>query len=398
VRWTLREGALLPPAGFRAAAARCGLRRGPGTDLGLLVADPPAAAAALFTRNLVRAAPVGLSAQHLRRSRGRCAAILANAGCANAATGAAGRRAAEACARAVAGALGLRADEVLLASTGVIGVLLDASKVLPAIPSLARGATRAGLAAMARAILTTDTRAKLATATTHVGRRTVTVAGFAKGAGMIHPDLATMLVFLVTDAAATPGALRAALREAADASFHRISVDGDTSTNDSVFALASGASGVRPGPGALARGLEAVCRSLALQIVRDGEGARRLLLVRVEGARSAAQARAAARAVGTSLLVRTAVAGGDPNWGRILAALGRSGVRFDPARIGVGASGVPLFRRGAPAPSSGARKRAAFGGREVRIEIDLAQGHSSEEFWTCDLTEGYVRVNASYTT
>ncbi|MGH7149264.1 MAG: bifunctional ornithine acetyltransferase/N-acetylglutamate synthase, partial [Planctomycetota bacterium] len=220
----------------------------------------------------------------------------------------------------------------------------------------------------------------------------------AKGAGMIHPDLATMLVFLATDARASASTLRSALRRAAEATFNRISIDGDTSTNDSVFLLASGASGVPLAPTPLAEGLEAVCRSLALQIVRDGEGATKLLEVEVLGALTSAEADALARTVGSSLLVRTAVAGGDPNWGRILAAIGRARVPFDLGRIRVEANGVPLFVEGGPADSSAAEKKRVFDAKEIRIRVDLRRGSSQARFWTSDLTEEYVRINARYTT
>ena len=391
MNWTLSEGDLVCPAGFAAGAVACGLKKKGALDLALLRASPPASAAALFTKNRVKAAPVVLSAGHLGRSDGRAAAILVNSGCANAAAGPAGAAAAAECARLVAEALAVPVEQVLLASTGVIGVPLRVEKIAAALPSLVRGLDRAGVASAAEAILTTDTRTKTVSARAVVGGREVLVSGFAKGAGMIHPDLATMLVFLLTDAKAAPGALRTALRHACDATFNRISVDGDTSTNDSVFALASGSTGaVLPGED-LSSGLEAVCRSLALQIVRDGEGARKLVEVEVVGALTTAEADAVARTVGSSLLVRTAIAGGDPNWGRILAAVGRARVPFDPETVRVEANGVVLFESGAPAPSPPERKRAAFEAKEVRLRIDLRRGPRRSSFWTCDLTEEYVR-------
>ncbi|HKB16312.1 MAG TPA: bifunctional glutamate N-acetyltransferase/amino-acid acetyltransferase ArgJ [Planctomycetota bacterium] len=398
MEWSLAEGELLRPGGFTAAAVACGLKKGGALDLALLRADPPAPAAALFTKNRVRAAPVTLSAEHLGATGGRAAAILVNSGCANAATGPAGAAAAAETARLLAERLRVPPEQVLLASTGVIGVPLDLPKIAAAIPRLQEGLSTDGLESVSRAILTTDTRAKTASARADVEGRDVSIAGFAKGAGMIHPDLATMLVFLATDARASASTLRSALRRAADESFNRISIDGDTSTNDSVFLLASGASGVPLPPISLAEGLEAVCRSLALQIVRDGEGATKLLEVEVLGALTSAEAEALARTIGSSLLVRTAVAGGDPNWGRILAAIGRARVPFDLGRLRVEANGVPLFVEGGPADSPAAEKKRVFDAKEIRIRVDLRRGSSRARFWTSDLTEEYVRINARYTT
>lgn len=287
---------------------------------------------------------------------------------------------------------------MLLASTGVIGVPLEVGRIASALPGLVAALSPSGLGDVAQAILTTDTRTKTASARANLEGRAVAVAGFAKGAGMIHPDLATMLVFLLTDARSSAAGLRAALRRAADATFNRISIDGDTSTNDTVFALASGASGASLPPAALAEGLEEVCRSLALQILRDGEGATKLVEVEVLGAPTSAEADALARTVGSSLLVRTAIAGGDPNWGRILAAIGRARVPFDLEQLRVEANGVPFFERGAPAAAPAAAKKAVFEAKEVRIRIDLRRGPAGARFWTCDLTEEYVRINARYTT
>src|SRR5262245_59108301 len=387
MEWSLAEGELLRPGGFTAAAVACGLKKGGALDLALLRADPPAPAAALFTKNRVRAAPVTLSAEHLGATGGRAAAILVNSGCANAATGPAGAAAAAETARLLAERLRVPPEQVLLASTGVIGVPLDLPKIAAAIPRLQEGLSTDGLESVSRAILTTDTRAKTASARVEVDGRAVSIAGFAKGAGMIHPDLATMLVFLATDARAPAATLRSALRRAADETFNRISIDGDTSTNDSVFLLASGASGVPLPPISLAEGLEAVCRSLSLQIVRDGEGATKLLEVEVLGALTSAEAEALARTIGSSLLVRTAVAGGDPNWGRILAAIGRARVPFDLGRLRVEANGGRLFVERGTSVSPAAEKKRFFEANEIRVRLDHRRGSSRARFWTSDLTE-----------
>ncbi len=385
------------PRGFTAAATRCGLKPSGRPDLALILADRPAAAAALFTRNRVRAAPIELSARHLAESGGRARALIINAGVANAATGVAGDATALHVAAAVAGAVGCPLREVLCNSTGVIGVQLPAERIAGAVPALAAAAAPGGLADAAEAIMTTDTRRKVAEAEVRDGRRTARVVGIAKGAGMIHPDLATMIVVILTDAQAPPEALREILAAACERSFHRISVDGDTSTNDSVFLLASGASGAFP-RARLGDAVARVARDLAVAIVRDGEGATKLLRVGVTGAATQPEALAVARAVATSLLVRTAVAGGDPNWGRILAAAGRSGAEIDPESMTVAAGGVPLYENGRPAGTPRDLQARAFAGPEVEIAIGLGRGGASDEFLTCDLTEGYIRINAHYTT
>ncbi len=385
------------PRGFAAAATRCGLKASGNIDLALIRADAPASAAALFTTNRLRAAPIDLSAEHLAQSGGRARGLIINAGIANAATGTAGAEAARRSAAATAAALSCPVQEILCNSTGVIGVQLPADRITAALPGLAAACTPAGLADAARAIMTTDTRPKVAEAAITHEKRRAKVVGIAKGAGMIHPNLATMIVVILTDAAVPPADLRSILVAACERSFHRISIDGDTSTNDSVFALASGAAGAFPRP-AVADAITRVARDLATQIARDGEGASKLLRVIVTGAATAADALAVARTVAMSMLVRTAVAGGDPNWGRIVAAAGRSGADVDPRTMTVTAGGVPLYVKGAPAPTPRDRAARAFAGPDVEITLDLGRGAATDEFLTCDLTEGYIRVNALYTT
>ena len=394
----LTEGRAECPAGFRAGAFAAGIKVEGRLDLGLVAASPAASAAALFTKNLVKAAPVVLSAQNLSRTEGRVGAVLFNSGCANAATGAVGMDAAFATTQAAAESLNLPPQETLAASTGVIGVPLPTEKILRAVPALARKLSPSGLPDLAQSILTTDTRPKAASARLQVDGKTITISGIAKGAGMIHPDMATMLVLLLTDAVAKPAFLRRALRAAAEESFHRISVDGDTSTNDSAFLLASGGSGLAPEAEPFTGALTAVCRSLALQIVRDGEGAKKLLTVTVTGGADDTEAERVALAVSSSLLVRTAVAGGDPNWGRILAAVGRAGVAIEPSLVTISVGSVPLFERGAPTASKLEEARKAFRENDVTIRVGLSRGSGSATRWTCDLTGGYIRINADYTT
>jgi glutamate N-acetyltransferase/amino-acid N-acetyltransferase len=389
------------PRGFSASGIACGLKRS-GPDLALFLSDRPAAAAARFTTNRFRAAPVLVSAAHLHASRGQARAIVASSGCANAATGQRGLLDARRTARALARRLGIEASQVLVASTGVIGVPLQAGRILGALPAAVRELRAGGLGRAARAIMTTDTRPKIASARLAWRGRTATVSGCAKGAGMIHPRMATMLVFLFTDAAVGAALLRRVLDSVSPGTLEAISVDGDTSTNDSVFLLANGASGlrVREGDGSIVRfrrALRDVAGSLARQIVRDGEGARRTLLVDVRGAASRRAADRVARAVALSPLVRTALAGGDPNWGRILAAAGTAGVPFDPGRVSIAIGGVAVARGGAAVRSDPRRLARAFRRPEVHARLDLGGGKGTARVLTCDLTPGYVRLNAAYT-
>ncbi len=404
------NGTLLLPRGFRFGGASCGLKRSGAPDLALVVANATASVAAAFTSNLVRAAPVVVSEDHLRRSRGRMRAIIVNSGNANCCTGAAGLAAARRMARAMADEVGCRPEEVFVCSTGVIGKPLKVEKIVAAVPALlpALGSGPEAFAALSRGILTTDTRSKTASASVRIAGRTVHIAGCTKGAGMIAPQFlpphATMLAFLLTDAAISPPLLRRALAAVIGTTFDSITVDGDTSTNDTVALFASGASAARissarsAGFRRFVRALERVCRSLALQIVADGEGARHVIEIDVRGASDARSAAAVARTIAHSPLVKTALAGADPNWGRILAAAGRAGVPFDPAKASITLAGVPVFRRGRPLPFDERTAHAGMGRHEYTMHVDLAAGRGRARMWTCELSEGYVRINADYRT
>jgi glutamate N-acetyltransferase/amino-acid N-acetyltransferase len=388
------------PKGFLAAGVRSGVRKR-RPDLALIVAEKGATAAALFTRNRFPAAPVVLSRSALSRTRGRVRAAVINAGCANAITGRAGTDAARRVRRRAAELLRCAPDEVFLASTGVIGVPLPDGLVRAALPAAVARLSAGGLDAASHAILTTDVGPKIATATFRANGRLGRVVGFAKGAGMIHPDMATMLAFVMTDASASPAYLKAALRRAADESFNAISVDGDTSTNDTVLLLASGANGAPPvaegsASAEFERALTAVCRELAWRIVRDGEGATRVMEILVQGAATAREARLAAEAVATSPLVKTALHGGDPNWGRILAAVGRSGARIAPARARLAAGTLCLVEDGSPVSYRERDAARIFARERVPVTVDLGIGSASARVLASDLGHDYVSLNADY--
>ena len=403
--WNAIEGSLSTPRGFRAAAVGSGIKKNAGAlDLALLFAEAPeTAAAGVFTTNRAAAAPVLLSRQNLKKSRGRVRAIIANSGNANACTGRAGMRVAEETARAAAKCLGVRPVEVLVASTGVIGTPLNLDLILKQLPVLQESLSAENAALAARAIMTTDTYPKSAVLQTEIRGKRVCLAGIAKGAGMIHPHMATMLSFITTDAAVEPRVLQEMLRTAVDDSFNRITVDGDTSTNDTVVVLASGLSGVsvRPGTPARARfqaGLTELCQALAKMIVQDGEGATKIAKIEVSGARNAADAERVARSIANSPLVKTAIAGSDPNWGRILCAAGYSGARIEPAKVDIRVNGLYLCRRGIEAAFDEAAARKELDRKEQTIRVDLHQGKARAWVWTCDLTHDYIRINASYRT
>lgn len=398
------QAGVCAPQGFLAGAVYCGLQlpTPDQRDLGVLVSERPCAAAARFTTNRVVAAPVVVSRRRLATGRLLRGAVF-NAGNANACTGPEGLAAAEEMARLAAARVGVAAEELLVASTGVIGVPLDLEKVRAGLAALTVG--RDGGPAVARAIMTTDTVPKQAVVRrTLRDGRVVTIGGMAKGSGMIHPNLATMLAFLTTDAPLDRAQAEALLGPAVERSFNMITVDGDTSTNDMVLLLANGAAGGAPGAlGAddlaqLREGIEAVCVRLARAIAADGEGATRLLEIEVRGACSEADARRAARTVAGSNLVKAAVYGADPNWGRILAALGRAGVPFDPDRAEVAIGPVVVYRRGRPTAFDHAAARAALQPPAVHVTIDLHLGHGQATAWGCDLTERYVAINSEYTT
>jgi len=390
------------PKGFLASGVRAGIRK-KRPDVAMIVAKDGAAAAAIFTKTQLQAAPVVLSRLAMRKNGGRIRAAVVNAGCANAVTGRAGLDAARRVRERAASLLECPESEIFLASTGVIGVVLPDAKVRAALPDAIARLSPSGLDAASQAILTTDVGPKVSHATFRHGARRGRVVGFAKGAGMIHPNMATMLAFILTDVSATPSLLRAALVEAADLSFHTISVDGDTSTNDSVLLMASG----KVGGGALTsfeeaasfrQALISVCRDLAHMIVRDGEGATRLMEIHVCGARSDRDARAATHAVATSPLVKTALAGGDPNWGRILAAVGRSGARFSSRRVSLSVGGLPLVVGGEPAIYREKDAVRLFSKDRVVVTVDLGAGKATSSRVTCDLGHDYITMNAEYRT
>lgn len=392
------EGSVCAPRGFRAAGIHCGIRRS-HPDLALLASEAPASVAATFTTNRVQAAPVRYSRRAARRGRGR--AVVVNSGVANACTGERGMEDARETARLAARALGVPREEVLVASTGLIGEPLPMDAVRRGVPRLVEALGPSADDA-SRAILTTDRFTKTAARATGLPGGPV-VGGMAKGAGMIHPRMATTLGFLTTDAAVEPGLLSEILQAAVDDSFNRITVDGETSTNDAVFFLANGRAGGPPvstdaAAGRLAEAATSVARRLARMVVEDGEGAERIARVRVTGAPGEGAARAVAERVARSLLVKTALRGGDPNWGRIMAALGSAGVELDPDRVEVRIGGVTVVRGGRGAGADPSAAREAMGADEVEIDVDLASGEGEHWIWTSDLGEEYVHENTRYTT
>ena len=389
------------PLGYRYAATFAGIRKTQRDDVALIVSDKPASAASMFTTNRVQAAPVKVARRHLKSSKGRVRAVLVNAGNANCATNT-GEDVAAQCCRAAAKNLKVPLDQVLPASTGVIGVELDARFIVNAIPKLVNGLSPGRFQDAANAILTTDTRMKVAFQEVQLKHGTVRLAGMTKGSGMIHPNMATTLGFVMTDAEISPAHLREMLRPAVERSYHRITVDGDTSTNDMVAVLANGASGVKPSAKerqVVAEVLAWVLEDLAEQIARDGEGARKLVTIRVTGAALDSDAERIARAIANSPLVKTAIAGSDPNWGRIISAAGCSGVAFDPDKVDIYFQGVLVCKGGRAAEFSEDELKARLEGTDCRIRFAIAgKGQGQARFWTCDLTEGYIRINASYRT
>ena len=396
------EGGITASSGFRAAGVACGIKASGARDLTLVAADRPVSAAAVFTTNLVQAAPLLVSRERLAASGSRAAAIVVNSGCANACTGIDGIAHANQMADLTAGALGVNASEVLVASTGVIGVKLEMSRVERGIRQAARALSASGGSDAALGIMTTDPFPKETAVEVSSSRGTFRVGGMAKGSGMIEPMMATMLGFITTDAGVSPGLLQQALGAAVDETFNAITVDGECSTNDCVFALASGDSGVNLGSAdlpLLTGALKAACEPLAVGIVRGGEGATKLVTVRVAGARSAEDARRAARAIANSLLVKTAIHGGDPNWGRLVAVAGRSRAGFSLDRAVVKIGPVELFSEGSPHDERASEAAAYLEGREIEIFVDLGTGGEGESrMWTCDLSAEYVRINAEYRT
>ncbi len=404
------DGSATSPGGFTAAGAHAGLKADGALDVALLVSATSCATAGMFTKNALRAAPVIYDAQFLSDRPGRVRAVAMNARVANACTGAAGLEAARAMARAAEEAAGLPPSTALVLSTGVIGVPLPVDKVERGLRAAAAKLSADGGPDAARAIMTTDTRPKHCAVRleTPGGGAPITIGGMAKGAGMIHPDMATLLAVMTTDAVSEPGTLRPFWKNVVDRTFNAISIDGDTSTNDTALFLANGHSGVDPSrDGATWKVFEeaatAVARTLALAIVEDGEGATKRLEIQVVGAQTEAHAREVGRAIARSTLVKTAIYGGDPNWGRVLAAAGVAGVALVPERITLqaatpnGSDWLTLASGGATALADAQQARAIFEQKAIRLRLDLGLGRAEAVVWTCDLSPDYVRINSDYT-
>lgn len=402
----LAEGSATTPSGWRAATWACGIKYRNRDDLALLVSEQPCSAAAIFTTNRVKAAPVRYDQALMARNGAALRALVVNAGNANACTGSAGDEAALAMVRTAEAALNLPEDSVFVMSTGTIGVPMPIDRVVSGIRRAALHLDAAHGHAAARAIMTTDTHPKqIALRVALPSGVTVTLGGMAKGAGMIHPNMATMLSLVTSDVAITPQALDAALRHAAELSFNSISIDGDTSTNDTLLVMANGMAGNRPieqlespDGAAFLDGLITICQHLAHAVVRDGEGATRFITISVRGARSNADAKLAAMTIAKSPLVKTALYGADPNWGRVLCAIGYSGAEIDPERVILDFGGMRVLEGGLPLPFDESAASDRLNVPEVLIEAELGLGDGTATVWTCDLTEEYIRVNATYRT
>ena len=396
------DGSVAAPAGFRAAGIACGIKSNGKPDLAVIASDLPATAAAVFTTNRAQAAPILVSRENLQAGAGCMRAIVVNSGCANACTGDDGVEDARTMAAMTSLALGVEPTEIMVASTGVIGVKLPMTNVTRGIDEAVRALSRDGGPSAARAIMTTDPFPKEAAFEVHADAGTFRMGGIAKGSGMIEPRMATMLGFVTLDAAVESRLLQRALKAACDDTFNAISVDGECSTNDCVAVLANGASGVALGEtdfAALVDALTRVCEPLAIGIVRGGEGATRLVTVRVVGAASNDEARQTARAIANSPLVKTAINGGDPNWGRLVAVMGRSGSAFVLEQSAVRIGPVELFRDGVPHDERAAEAAEYLKRKEIDVEVDLGtRGNGTAHMWTCDLSAEYVRINAEYRT
>ncbi|MEA3407153.1 MAG: bifunctional glutamate N-acetyltransferase/amino-acid acetyltransferase ArgJ [Chloroflexota bacterium] len=403
----IEGGSVTSTPGFEAAGVSCGLKMQGELDLALVHAGQPCADAAVFTTNAFKAAPVLYDQRILTKNPGGLRAVVINSGCANACTGERGMRDAEETAGRAAEALGIAPDDVMVMSTGVIGEFLPMEKILPGVEQAARALSSKVAAghAVARAIMTTDTRPKERAARVNMQKGSCTIAGMAKGSGMIHPNMATLLSLLTTDAPITPDLAQAALDEAVDRSFHRITVDGDTSTNDTVLLMANGQANmpiiVEQDSAAyrgFVEGLSAVALDLAKDVIRDAEGATHFIEITVRGARTFGDAKRAAMSVATSSLVKAAIYGEDANWGRIICAVGYSGVDIDPDRVSVWLDDLQLVRDGAPYHIDEERASALLERRDVCISVDLGLGDAQTTVWTSDLTHEYVTINAHYRT
>jgi len=388
-------------SGYKTWGIHCGIKKTDKKDLAVIVSDREAAVAGVFTKNKVKAASVVLGMAKAKAGKGQ--AIVVNSGCANACTGKQGLADAKETAEIAAQGLGLKPDLVYVASTGVIGELLPMPKVRTGIATATGLLAPAGWGQAAEAIMTTDLFPKTVAVQEEIGGKTITMAGIAKGSGMIHPDMATMLCFIVTDAAVAAPVLKKMLLSATERSFNSITVDGDMSTNDMVLVMANGAAGnKKPAPGSkdmkkLQACLDAVTRSLALQVVKDGEGATKLVEILVQGAKNPAEAKRAATAVATSSLVKTALFGEDANWGRIMAVLGSCGVDMDETKTDISFGKTKIVERGiAVGKAADKEATAALKQREVHILIDLRKGKGEASVWTCDLSYDYIKINAAY--
>ena len=395
--WHIIEGGITAPQGYLASGVSAGIKK-KGLDLAIVFSSQTASAAGVFTLNRVQAAPVVLSKEHLKLSRGRMRAVLINSGCANACTGERGMHDSVLSTQCLASQLNIEPSHVLVASTGVIGSFLPMPALLKGISSAVSALNSQGGGAAARAIMTTDTREKSIAVEGRIGGKTVRISGMAKGSGMIHPQMATMLAVITTDVQVPPRELSKFLRQAADRTFNCLTVDGDTSTNDTVVILANGASGavVSGARSYFEKGLEMVCEELAKSIARDGEGATKFVEIQVRGASDFEAARKVAKTIAHSPLVKTALYGEELNWGRILCAVGYSGVSFDPERITLSLNGIPIFRNGSPVSSTRARAEKAMKAKDLLFEVNLADGRATARVWTCDLSHKYVDINASY--
>jgi glutamate N-acetyltransferase/amino-acid N-acetyltransferase len=389
------------PQGYRYSSIYAGIRKTERDDLAAIVSDVPASAAAVFTQNRVQAAPVRIARQHLKHSRGQVKAVLVNAGNANCATRT-GDEVAIACCKALAAKLKVEPDRIIPASTGVIGVELNPRLITKAIPELVRGLAPERFEDVASAIMTTDLEMKTSAHEVPLKQGIVRIAGMTKGSGMIQPNMATTLGFVMLDAQLSPSMLKPMLQRTVARSYNQISVDGDTSTNDTLLLLANGASQIKPTEKerrVIEEVLSWVMEDLAEQIARDGEGARKLITIRVSGAPDDASAGKIARTIANSPLVKTAIAGSDPNWGRIICAAGNAGVAFDPNKIDISIQGVQVCRRGLAADFSEQDLKAKLDARDCLIKLEIrGRGRGAARFWTCDFTKEYIEINGSYRT
>ena len=396
--WNSISGGVTAARGYLAAGVAAGIKK-KGLDLAVLFSPQITSAAGVFTLNRVQAAPVVLSKENLKASRGRIRAVVINSGCANACTGKQGMRDAAITVSHLASLLEIDPPQVLVGSTGVIGAPLPVRKVLSGISTAVAALNSKGGTAAVRAIMTTDTREKTFAVEGYIGGKKVRIGGMAKGAGMIHPNMATMISVVTTDIEATPADLNKILHSVVERTFNCLTVDGDTSTNDMVLLLANGVSGCRLDARSRAQfeeGLEEVCRQLAMSIARDGEGATKFVEIRVREAASFENARRVAKSIANSPLVKTAICGEEFNWGRIICAAGYSGVQFDPEKVAMSLNGIPAFRNGAPVASARGRAEKAMKAHDIEIEIKLGTGKAEAKVWTCDFSHRYVDINASY--